>query len=162
MILGYKVFLKGLENSFSEPFELNKEYTLSGNAKWSMNGYHFCLRPEDTLRNFDSFNYELEIALVEGSGSIVEYNDEYYGYYDMYASTKIKVLKVLTREEIIKDVLSSNNIFRIQRLVQRFKLTEEEIPLFRGIAPQIDNDIEYYQLGNKDVYHRQLKNQAQA
>lgn len=156
-VIGYKVFFKGLKNSFNETFEIGKTYKLDGKAKWSNNGYHFCLRPEDTLRNFDSFKYDLEIALVEGSGDIVEIQDEYYGYYDMYASTKIKVIKVLSRSEIIEDVLKSKNIFRMKRLVERFKLTSDEIKLFENITSEIDNAIAYYQYGDKKVYERRLK-----
>ena len=156
-IVGYKVFFKGLKNSFDESFEIGKIYKLNGNAEWSSNGYHFCKRPEDTLRNFDSFKYDLEIALVEGSGSIRQMHDEYYGYYDMYASTEIRVIKVLSRSEIIKDVLDSKNILRMKRLIERFKLTSEELELFKGISIDVDDTISYYQLGDKEVYQRKIK-----
>ena len=51
---GYKAFKKGLVNHFGKEFELNKEYSVSGEIKFgnSGNGYHFAERPEDTLRYF--------------------------------------------------------------------------------------------------------------
>ena len=75
----------------------------------------------------------------------------------MYASTEIRVIKVLSRSEIIKDVLDSKNILRMKRLIERFKLTSEELELFKGISIDVDDTISYYQLGDKEVYQRKIK-----
>ena len=105
-MFGYKVFYKGLKDSFGNEYTLGKKYKLDEEVKWSQNGFHFCKRPEDTLRNFDDFNNELEIALIEASGNIVEYDDEYYGYYDMFASSEYKIIRVMSRDEIVRNVLT--------------------------------------------------------
>ena len=64
---------------------------------------------------------------------------------------------VLSRSEIIKDVLDSKNILRMKRLIERFKLTSEELELFKGISIDVDDTISYYQLGDKEVYQRKIK-----
>ena len=60
-MFGYKVFYKGLIDSFGNKHTIGTKYKLDGEVKWSQNGFHFCKRPEDTLRNFDDFNNKLEI-----------------------------------------------------------------------------------------------------
>lgn len=107
-IKGYKAFNADLTNRYGIPFEEGKKYSVNGHAVFGNhgNGFHFCERLEDTLRYFDAMDGEVLFAEVVGSGDIVEYSDEYYGYYDMYAATEIEVLRVLTREDIINMYLS--------------------------------------------------------
>ena len=122
---GYKVLLKGLTNRYGFKYEVGKTYHLRGDLKWKENGFHFCKNPEDTLRYVDAFNEEIEFCEVEGSGKIVEYEDEYYGFYDMYASSIIELLRVVPREEIFNIVLNSHSD-RVKRYVTLIKLTPDE------------------------------------
>lgn len=156
-MIGYKVFYKGLIDSFGNKHAIGTHYKLNGEIKWSSNGFHFCKRPEDTLRNFDDFNDELEIALIEATGSIIQYDDEYYGYYDMFASSEYTILRVVKRDEIIKEVLKSKNIFRQKRLLERMKLTERQLRLFKGLNIELDDTISYYQYHDTEVYKRRYK-----
>ena len=96
-IKGYKAFNADLTNRYGMSFEVGKEYSVDGNAVFGNhgNGFHFCERLEDTLRYFDAINGEVSFAEVVGSGNMVEYSDEFYGYYDMYAATELKVLRIL-------------------------------------------------------------------
>ena len=156
-MFGYKVFYKGLIDSFGNKHTIVKKYKLDGEVKWSQNGFHFCKRPEDTLRNFDDFNNELEIALIQASGNIIGYDDEYYGYYDMFASSEYKIIRVMSREEIVREVLTSKNIFRQKRLLERMRLTEEQLKLFKGLSEELDDIISYYQYHDTEVYQRKYK-----
>ena len=156
-MFGYKVFYKGLKDSFGNKHTIGTKYKLYGEVKWSQNGFHFCKRPEDTLRNFDDFNNKLEIALIQASGNIVEYDDEYYGYYDMFASSEYKIIRVMSREEIVREVLTSKNIFRQKRLLERMRLTEEQLKLFKGLSEELDDVISYYQYHDTEVYQRKYK-----
>lgn len=156
-MFGYKVFYKGLIDSFGNKHTIGRKYKLDGEVKWSQNGFHFCKRPEDTLRNFDDFNNKLEIALIQASGNIVEYDDEYYGYYDMFASSEYKIIRVMSREEIVREVLTSKNIFRQKRLLERMRLTEEQLKLFKGLSEELDDIISYYQYHDTEVYQRKYK-----
>lgn len=156
-MFGYKVFYKGLKDSFGNEHTLGKKYKLDEEVKWSQNGFHFCKRPEDTLRNFDDFNNELEIALIEASGNIVEYDDEYYGYYDMFASSEYKIIRVMSRDEIVRNVLTSRNILRQKRLLERMRLTESQLKHFKGLSIELDDVISYYQYHDTEVYQRKYK-----
>ena len=158
-IRGYKAFNADLTNRYGIPFEEGKKYSVNGHAVFGNhgNGFHFCERLEDTLRYFDAMDGEVTFAEVVGSGDIVEYSDEYYGYYDMYAATEIEVLRVLTREDIINMYLSVPG-YRMVRFVQGFRLLDEEKELMKCSYAE-DSDvmkaISYYQDGDKDVYSRE-------
>ena len=158
-VKGYKAFNKGLTNRYGRKFELGKEYSTTGEISFGNdgNGFHFCKNIEDTLRYFDAMDGEVAICEVIGSGDIVEYSDEYYGYYDMFAATELEVLKALTREEIINMYLSVPS-HRMVRFVQGFRLEPLEKELMRCCySDDIDvlNAISYYQDGDKDVYSRE-------
>lgn len=158
-VRGYKAFNADFTNHYGYQFEGKSLHSVAGKAKFgtSGNGFHFCERLEDTLRYFDVMNSNVLFAEVIGSGDVVEYSDEYYGYYDMYAATELEVVKVLSREEIINMYLSMPE-FRMIRFVQGFRLTDEEKALMRccyADDANVLNAISYYQDGDKDVYSRE-------
>lgn len=158
-IRGYKAFNANLTNRYGVSFEEGKKYSVDGHAVFGNhgNGFHFCRRLEDTLRYFDAMDGEVLIAEVVGSGDMVEYSDEYYGYYDMYAATELEVLRVLSREDIIKKYLSVPSP-RMVRFVQGFRLDPLEKELMRCYYSDdinVLNAISYYQDGDKDVYSRE-------
>lgn len=94
MIIGYKCFDVGLINRYGMKFDVGKDYHVSNEIKYQNNGFHMCTNLEDTLRYFDAMNGEVEIAKVIGYGSIDEYDDEYNGFYEMYAVENIRVLHI--------------------------------------------------------------------
>lgn len=160
-IIGYKSFNKDLINSYGIKFEVGKIYIAQGAIKFGLhgNGFHMCERMEDTLRYFDALNSEICICRVKGSGEIVDYYDEYYGYYDMYAVQKLEILKQLSRDEIIKIALSLNDI-NVQRFVASFKLTDSEILEFKEKFEQFSRviaTIEYYQENQLDAFVKRSK-----
>ena len=159
-ITGYKAFDEDRKNRYGNPFEEGKIYQVDGCPVFGVMGvgYHFCERLEDTLRFFDGMNKPIEIAKVTSLGDYVTRDDEYYGYYDMYCTKKIRIDRFLTRDEIIKMFLEHperQNEFRVCRFLQGYRLTEREKQMFR--LAYVSNDriqktISYYQDGDKDVY----------
>ena len=136
-IYGFKAFDNNMNNRYGLNFEEGKTYQTNSNVSFGYNsgdevtGYHFCKNLEDTLRYVDGINDDIKIAEVIGSGNIVIYNDEYYGYYDMYSAEIIDIIHILTREEIINKVLYSKNEYAAERFIKGFKLTNEELEKFK-------------------------------
>lgn len=155
-IKGYKCFNKNLINRYGKKFEVGKIYISSGVLKFGNNGFHMCKNIEDTFRYFDVFNNDVDVCLVSGSGKIIEYSDEYYGYYDMYCVEKIKIIDNLSREEIINIGLDLNKE-RVKRFVSLFRLTNDEIFLFKEKFEkyvEVLDAISYYQEGNTKIYKK--------
>lgn len=142
---GYKALEQGLINRYGFQYEVGKTYTLDGDLKWKKNGFHFCTYPEDTLRYVDAWNNEIEIVSVEGSGELEKFNDEYYGFFDMYASSIMTIKRIVPREEVFETILSSNNIDRIKRYITLMKLSNNEINVIRDNYPELNRTINYYQ-----------------
>ena len=158
MVIGFKCFNKGLVTRYGNVLEVGKEYTSKNEPKFGKSGFHFCKNMEDTFRYFDAFNDEVDVCIVEGSGKIECYNDEYYGYYDMYCSEKIKILQKLSREEVIYHAMTLYEK-GVERFVSTFGLTKEEIKLFKDrffYSRCVINAIAYYQENDKEVYQRTL------
>lgn len=158
MVIGYKCFNKGLITNYGDILEVGKEYTARHDPKFGHSGFHFCKNMEDTFRYFDCFNDEVEVCLVEGFGKIEIYNDEYNGYYDMYSSEKIKILRIFTRKDIINYGLNLNEL-TAERFISTFGLTDKEIKLFKEkyfYSWGVLNAISYYQEKDKEVYKRVL------
>lgn len=158
-IYGYKCVNKDKTNRYGITYELNKTYTIKDpnkNISFGNNGYgfHFCLNLEDTLRYFDAINNEVIIYLVKGFGDIIEYEDEYNGFYNMYVSSNMEFIKELTREEIINYALTLNSE-RIKRFISLFKLNDSEINLIKNKYNSliINQYIEYYQYNNKEAFN---------
>ena len=158
---GYKAFNKGLTNRYGREFKEGETYTIEGPLKFGNdgNGFHFCERLEDTLRYFPAMEEEIDIAEVTALGDLEEAVDHYYGYYDMYCTNKIRIDRVLKREEIIEMFLDKNN-FRVMRFIQGFKLNPNELDLYKltyGSNECVMNCIAYYQDGDTDVYNRKAR-----
>ena len=141
---GYKALNKGLINRYGFQYELGKKYVLIGKLKWGKNGFHFCSRPEDTLRYVDSWNDEIDIVEIEGSGDLILYEDEYYGYYDMYCSSEMTLNRIISREEMFNMIINSHDENRVKRLAQSLELTDDEIRIIR-YNYDIESTLDYYQ-----------------
>ena len=160
-IHGYKTFHKGLKNRYGKQFLEKGIYTTSERLKFGNNGngFHFCKRLEDTLRFFPAMEEPVDIAKITALGDVVLSEDDYYGYYDMYCTNKIRIDKVMQRDEIIRMYLHLPDD-RVIRFIQGFRLNPEEITLFRvryGENERIQDAISYYQEGIKDVYENKEK-----
>lgn len=161
MIKGYKAFYENMENRYGMRFEENKTYYAQGPLRFGNdgNGFHFCRRLEDTLRYFPAMEEKIQIAKVTSLGEYEIFNDEYYGYYDLYVTRELKIDKILTREEIIKMYLDMDTD-RVIRFVSGYRLTPEEIELFKlrySDDKKIIKAILYYQEGFKHIYNEQVK-----
>lgn len=158
---GYKIFYKGLINLFGDKVELNHKYSVEGPLKWGGssedgNGFHFCTYLEDCLIFVnDSINKEVDIALVNCSGDMHEYWNDYSGSYKMFVARHMEVVKVLSREEIINHILTHNYLDTLEKFIRGYRLTEEEIEIFKGQNLGVDY-IEYYQYGHKDVFQKKF------
>ena len=163
VINGYKAFHKGMKNRFDIEYKEHHVYTVDGPLTFGNtgNGIHFCKRLEDTLRYVPAMEEEVDIAKVTSLGEVVERDDEYNGYYDMYSARKLLIDRKLERDEIIEIFLNMPS-HRVERFVQLFMLTKEEIELFKNRYAndkRVLNAIAYYQEGDTSIYERQYNKQ---
>ncbi len=153
-VVGYKAFNKDLTNRYGDKFEVGKSYCVLGDIKWGNdgNGFHLCINIEDCFRYFDS--KESVIAEVIGFGELKKYDDEYYGYYDMYVCEKLKVVRLVSREEIFSMVKNFSED-RLYRFVQTYDMTDEESAKVEAASKgkqKVLKAIRFYHYGDKDVY----------
>ena len=148
-IIGYKGFNKNFTNRHGDKFEIGKVYHADGEIKWGNqgNGFHLCSNIEDCFRYVDPNNSIMTEVL--GFGKMKKYDDEYYGYYDMYVAEYLRIIRVISREDII-DMMLHTYLERRERFIRNFNLTDEELELFKGV--------EYYgQNSDKGSKRKQLK-----
>ena len=145
IIHGYKAFASDGTNIALEIMPPG-QYHYNGTIKYGKSGYHFAKNLEDTIRYSGSSNPL--IAEVLATGIIDEGVDEYYGYYDVYAASDIKIIRYLTRTEIINHALKlSEN--RMKRFIISFELTNEELDLFINKEPILNKVVIDYNLKKK-------------
>lgn len=156
-IYGYKAFNSDGTNMNNKTFLPGIVYHCDGKISFGPygNGYHFALRLEDTIRycDYDNLLRQPVIASVVGSGTIVEGEDLYNGYFDLYSASDIEIIKYLTRQEIIDYALNLDEL-RLMRFLSLFKLNEDEYKLFEGKSKCIDDTIAYYQKRELDTYSK--------
>ena len=116
-INGYKAFNQDLTNRYGFKFEEGKTYSVDDYPSFGLNGkgFHFCKNIEDTFRYFNPDN--CLIASVTGMGEIAEGFDDYNEYYNMFSSNKIRINHVLSREEVLSEILSLNTESRVCRFI---------------------------------------------
>ena len=155
-IKGYKAFNKNQTNRYGIPFEEGVTYSVDGEISFGNtgNGFHMCTHLSDVFRYFDAIEDEILVAKVVGRGDRREYNDEYEGYYDMYACREMYIERFLSREEIISRMLSAIEPDVI-KFLKTFRLTGDEkvrfLRKFRGNQRVLEH-ILYYQYGREDVF----------
>lgn len=160
-IKGYKAFSEDLTNKYGVPFDEGKQYKVSGKISFGNegNGYHMCTHISDVFRYVDAVSSEVKVAVVIGSGECVCFNDEYEGYYDMYACEEIYIERILTREEVISLMLKQHD-FDVMKFIKTFKMNYNETLLFFSAFKgriDIEKMLLYYQCGCKDVYNTGYK-----
>jgi len=160
-VVGYKCFNEDLTNNYGKKFAIGQIYIATGALKFGNNGngFHMCKNIEDTFRYFCTDEKDICVCEVIGSGNIVEQSDEYNGYYDMYCVQNLKLMRQLTREELIEIGLTLSE-YRVKRFISTLSLTQQEVELFKKkFKNNIDvlDLIAYYQENDKDVYFRKLK-----
>ena len=132
-VFGYKAFNGDFTNRYGKKFEAGKTYHIDGEVQWGNrgNGFHMCKNIEDCYRYVDS-NTAIMTEVI-GFGNAKKYDDDYYGYYDMYVCENMRVVRVISREEII-DIMLNANEDRQKRFIRDFNLTDEEMKLFEGVG----------------------------
>jgi len=157
-VIGYKCFNEDLTNRYGKKFSIGKIYIAKGTIKFGNNGngFHLCKNIEDTFRYFDAMKDKISICEVKGSGEIVKFDDDYYGYHDMYAVEQLEIIKMLSHDEIVNIGLNLNSL-RAERFVSGIKLNKKDIQKFKNKYKneiRVLNAIAYYQEGNLKVYSR--------
>ena len=158
--LGFKAFNSDCTNRYGMKFLENIEYSFDGQLQYgsSNNGFHFCENLEDSFRFFNSFEDDIVIGKIIADDKIVSKDDNFYGYYGLCVTNKIKVLKFMSREEVINYGLSLVGE-RLYRFIRGYKLTAGEIKIlqdkFKDDYMAITN-IEYYQLNDKEAFIKKL------
>lgn len=156
---GYKIFNNKQENRYGYKMEIGKTYSTIGNISYGINGngYHFCKNLSDVFRFKDTKNFDFLVAKVIGYGKIITYDDEYYGYYDLFSCEKLFIKEFLKREDIIIKMLNETNPFALKNFIITFSMTKEEIMLFKEKFKnniEIMNLIAYYQEKDLEVYEK--------
>lgn len=159
IIEGYKGFNGNKTNRQGDLFEEGKTYKINGNVSFGNNGngFHMCTSLSDVFRYFDE---DIVVAKVIGYGNTVCYNDEYYGYYNMYAVSNLYVTKFLTRDEIITKMLKASENDTL-KFLSTFALRNAEKKLF---LKKYENDekmqryILYYQYGYQNIFKNKEEN----
>ena len=151
-IHGYKSFALDGTNKYGKIMPVG-HYHRDGEIKFGINGngYHFAKYIEDTLRYSTNGIRNCLVAQVIGSGTILEGEDEYNGYHDLYVASDIEIVKYLEREEIIDIALKLDQV-KMKRFIRDFNLTNEEIALFEGKYFDVDLVIDYYDRHIKEAY----------
>lgn len=157
-VKGYKAFNSDMTNNYGEKFEEGKTYHVDGPISFGVhgNGFHMCKRIEDTFRYVDPVG--VKVAKVVGFGDIGEGYDEYNGYFDMYSVSDIKIEKIMSREEIITEVLKGGRQSAVRFIVTGFTLTSEEVEQIRNHFndPIVDTYIKYYIDNDKEAFKKEL------
>ena len=159
MIKGYKAFGAGLKNRYGMVFEVGKTYHANGEIEFGCggNGFHFCTHLSDVFRYYNK-DEEIIVAEVytEDTGyDIDSYDDDYNGYYDMYACKNISINRIISRKEIIEKMLNSS-YYEIVKFIPTFKLTDEEARLFMELSKEIEKIVRYYQFNEIDIFQKDL------
>ncbi len=134
-VYGYKVFAPGLVGRQNFQFEVGKQYH-ENHVSFGSQGFHFCLRLEDTLCS----PVHREFCLVRGFGKIQSYDDDYYGYYDMFCCSDIEIIKKISREEILTAYSKMKDDYfkkaRYERFKHGFLFTQEELEKYNFLTPK--------------------------
>ena len=125
-VKGYKAFNCDSTNRYGMPFTEGSTYSVEGDISFGNkgNGYHMCTSLSDVFRYVNATDEDVLVAKVTGSGDRVKFDDNYYGYYDMYSVREITIDKFLTREEVIGIMLNSTSF-----QVRKFLITLLHLPM---------------------------------
>ena len=155
-VKGYKAFNKDSTNRYGKPFTEGETYIVTGDIKFGNdgNGFHMCTSLSDVFRYVNATEEEVLVAKVTGRGKKVCVDDDYYGYYDMYACEEITIDKFLSREEVIEEILNASS-YQVKKFIVTCKISDEEVveflKRFRGDT-EVIKALLYYHFGIEEVY----------
>ena len=155
-VKGYKAFNKDATNRYGKPFTEGETYIVTGEIKFGNdgNGFHMCTALSDVFRYVNATEDDVLVAEVTGRGRKVCFDDNYYGYYDMYACEEITIDKFLSREEVIEEMLNSPS-YQVKKFIVTCRLSDEEalrfVKKFRGDT-EVIKALLYYHFGIEEIY----------
>ena len=155
-VKGYKAFNIDATNRYGKPFTEGETYRVTGEIKFGNdgNGFHMCTALSDVFRYFNSTIEGVMVAEVTGRGKKVCFDDNYYGYYDMYACEEITIDKFLSRKEVIDNMLESPS-HEVKKFFATCKISEEEaikfVKKFRKDT-EVIKALLYYHFGIEEIY----------
>ena len=155
-VKGYKAFNCDATNRYGMPFTEGQTYRVEGEISFGNrgNGFHMCTALSDVFRYVNATEEDVLVAEVTGRGDYAKIDDNYYGYYDMYAFREITIDRFLTRDEIIQKMLDSSK-HQVNKFLSTCKLRESEAIKF---ARKFRNDFDviktllYYHFGYPEIY----------
>lgn len=157
-VKGYKIFNKDKTNRYGKEFVEGKKYIVGGKISFGNrgNGFHMCVHLSDVFRYVDTEDNDFVVAEVKGSGQTCLHEEPncFEGYYDMYSCSEIKVVRFLSRKEII-DLMLEANEFEVLKFIRTFKLTTSEaIQFYKKFrsCKAIVCALMYYHFDYKNVY----------
>ncbi|MBQ9011176.1 MAG: hypothetical protein IJ093_00815, partial [Bacilli bacterium] len=126
-IEGYKAYNKDFTDKYGNKHFAGEKLHIEGEVKvgpFNGNGFHLCKKFEDTFRYVPD---ECILCEVIGFGKISnEYIDYYYDYDGIYACSDLYIKRVVPREEIV-EMAKQLPDYRLERLIQTYSMTDEEI-----------------------------------
>ena len=155
---GYKVLDKGLINQYGFKYEIGKVYNLDGELDYKSNGFCFCEHPETTLL-FAGDKSNFDLTEVEALGNIVSGDDyfenRFYEITGLYATDRMRIKRLVPREELVSMVIESNNFERMKTLNMYLRFTPEEIEaILKKYGQAFKPYIEFYQYGDQEAFSR--------
>lgn len=99
---GYKAFHKGLTAHGGFQYEIDKEYTITGELKMCANGFHFCRNLIDVFGYYSFDEETVEVAEVEASGQIINEGTK-------YCAEKIKIIEMVPWTDIYGSIIDKNH-----------------------------------------------------
>ena len=127
-VIGYKAFNKDLVDENGLEFEPWVRYEAS-NEKNHISGFCFNINLEDSLEKFGGSDGDVCVAKVYTDGTLKYPEKKAYTENDCLMTDEIEVVKVLNRETIIEYGLNLSGE-RLQKFINNFRLTNEEIKMF--------------------------------
>lgn len=95
---GYKAFHKGLTAHGGFQYEIDKEYTITGELKMCANGFHFCRNLIDVFGYYDFDEKTVEVAVVEASGKIINEGTK-------YCAERIKIFRMIPWSDVYDSII---------------------------------------------------------
>lgn len=153
-VKGYKAFSCGLKNKYGASFEEGVIYSKNPDTLRfgeGGHGYHMTEKLADTFRFFNPCRDNVYCEVL-GFGKIIKEDNHLYNSDSMYAVEKFKILKILSREDII-DYVCNADFDEFSRFLELYPFTKEELQVLRDIV--IDKGICYQEVLKSAVMNQQ-------
>ena len=143
LVNGYKSFFKKdgkLFDGYGKEYEIGVAYHQNGTIQYGKNGYHFCLRPEDTL-SYSNGNNDIVVCEIEGFGHMYSVDNEYRDVYDIHIAENFRIKRVIPEEEL-QDMIKKSGFYAIEDYIKAKAcfLTEEDVESLTEKTDEYEKD----------------------